>query len=318
MQSVYTGEQGDMADFRMIKHMKPLRVYAVLVVAYILTAAVFPFNSATRAAYNLDLAQARIMTFITILPLLGVWFIAFYCYGALQHYARSIHTAREGAAFKKIANGVTILSWGLVIQAFSSLLLGNFTDVHSGWYAAAIIMQNYIALIFPVAAFSLIAAGTRHLLVGKHNYGSLPASRMLLVLFALLSTVYTYLIIHLGNATGGAAYHLPPFLLLSTIVVPYVYSWFSGVTAAYDISLYARVTHGFLYKRSLNFLSAGLVVLIVSSILLQYLNSLFLSSAHGISINSALLVDYILLIGISLGYGLMIAGVRGLQKIEEI
>lgn len=307
-----------MTEFRMNKHMKPLRVYAIVVAAYILATTVFPFSPATRAAYNLSLTQARIMAFITILPLLGVWFIAFYCYGALQRYARSIHTAREGAAFKKIANGVKVLSWGLVIQAFTSLLLGGFTDLSSGWYTTTIIAQNYIILIFPVIAFSSIAAGTRHLLVGKQSYNSLPASRMLLVLFALLSTVYTYLVIHVRHTTGGDAYHLPLFLLMSTIVVPYVYAWFSGITAAYDISLYTRVTHGFLYKRSLNLLTAGLVVLIIASILLQYFNSLFLSSANSISINSALLVDYILLLGIALGYGLMIAGVRGLQKIEEI
>jgi hypothetical protein len=59
-------------------------------------------------------------------------------------------------------------------------------------------------------------------------------------------------------------------------------------------------------------------VLIVASIFLQYLNSLFLTAINGVSLNSIVLIDYLLLLGIGLGYGLIVRGVKGLLRIEEI
>ncbi|CAN5367804.1 hypothetical protein BH09PAT4_BH09PAT4_05450 [soil metagenome] len=300
------------------KQNRSLQHYTMLVIAYVVLSFVIPLNRATREAYNLDLTQAHIIAFITVLPLFGIWFIAFYCYGLLQRYATSIHKAREGFAFKKLADGVAVLSWGIVIQAFASLILNGIADQIPSFHGGAIVLQNYFALAFPLVAFTAISTGTRHLLLGKQNYASLPTSRLLLILFSLVAAVYSYLVLHLRSTGNGNAFYLPTFLLISTVVVPYLYAWFSGLIAAYDIHLYARVTHGLLYKRSLGLLSAGLIVLIVASILMQYLNSLLLTATGNVSLNVMLLLDYVLLIGIGAGYGLMAKGIRGLQRIEEI
>jgi hypothetical protein len=52
--------------------------------------------------------------------------------------------------------------------------------------------------------------------------------------------------------------------------------------------------------------------------LLQYLNSLFQTAAGGVSLSAVVFVDYGLLLGVAAGYGLMIRGVNGLLRIEEI
>lgn len=295
-----------------------MKHYTILVVTYVILTFLVPLSRSTRNSYNLNLTQAHIIAFIMAVPLLLLWFTAFYAYGLLQRYSASIHKAREGFAFQKLTQGVMLLAWGLVAQAFSSLILNGIADQAPSFQGAATILQNYISLAFPLIAFTAIATGTRNLLTDKHNYASLPGSRMLLVLFALLGAVYSYLVLHLRSSDGNAAFYLPTFLLLSTIIVPYLFAWFSGLVAAYDIHVYARYTHGLLYKRSLIMLSAGLIVLIVASILLQYLNSLFLTAAGAVSLNAVVLVDYLLLLGIGLGYGLIIRGVKGLLKIEEI
>jgi hypothetical protein len=297
---------------------RSMRYYVALVVAYVLISFFIPLSRATREAYNLDLTQAHVIAFVTAVPLFGIWFVAFYAYGLLERYSTTIHKTHEGLAFQKLTKGVTVLAWGLVIQAFASLLLNGIADQIQSFHGAAVIIQNYIALAFPLIAFPAIATGTRHLLADKHNYASLPASRVLLILFALIGAVYSYLVLHLRVGNDGSAFYLPTFFLLSTLIVPYLFAWFSGLVAAYDIHVYARITQGVLYKRSLGLLSAGLIVLIVASILLQYLNSLFQTAAGGVSLSAVVFVDYGLLLGVAAGYGLMIRGVNGLLRIEEI
>lgn len=297
---------------------RSLKHYATLVVAYVLLSFFLPVSQATREAYNLSLSQAHIIAFISVLPIFGIWFLAFYAYGLLRRYTVKVQKSREGFAFKKLTDGVMLLAWGLVAQAFASLILNGLANQFSSFQGAAVVLQNYITLAFPVIAFTAIATGTRHLLTDKHNYASLPGSRLLLVLFALIGAVYSYFVLHLRNGSGDSGFYLPTFLLLSTIIIPYLYAWFSGLVAAYDIHIYARVTHGLLYKRSLGFLTAGLIVLIIASILLQYMNSLTLTITDGLSLSSVVFIDYLLLLGIGSGYAFMIHGIRGLLRIEEI
>lgn len=295
-----------------------LHSYVALVVLYIVVGGFMPLDPATRQAYNLDVTQARIIGFISTLPLLAVWFAAFYCYARLQRYVRCIRGSKEELAFQRIADGVMVLSWGLIIQALLSLLLNGLASSTPSLYMPMLVIQNYINVAIPVIAFTTIASGTRRLLKGRQQYASLPGSRVLLLVFAFIGTLYSYLVLHLRHTANTDLYHLPIYLILSTLVVPYLYAWFTGLIAVYDIGLHAQVVKGVIYKRSLNFVAAGLGILIIGSIAFQYFNSLFVSSAGNVSISIMLLIDYLLLLGVALGYVLMIVGVRGLQKMEDI
>ncbi len=297
---------------------KAVQYCLALMALYLLISLLIPLSRETREAYNLSLTQAHIISFITILPLFGIWFVAFYAYGQLQKYATAIAQAREGKAFAKIADGVMILSWGLVIQSFASLVLGWVADQSDSFSSVAIVLQNYVTLLFPLIAFILISTGTQYLLRNKNVYRSLSASRLLVFTFAVTATIYSFLVFRLRQNAESDVYHLPLFLLITTLVIPYLFAWFSGMIAAFDITMHARITKGVLYKRSLNLLASGLIVIIVAFILIQYLNSVFMSRLGDFSINAVLLVDYILLLLLAMGYVILVGGVRGLQKIEEV
>lgn len=303
-------------------HMKlrsySLQLYVSAVVLYLILNLLIPLNRATREAYNFSLSQAHIIAFITALPLFGVWFVAFFCYGRLQKYAASIQGAKEGTAFRRIADGVMVLSWGLVAQAFASLVLGGLSDHVTGFDLSALALLAYIKIGFALVAFSLIASGARRLLTARQVYASLPNTKLLVLVFAVIATIYSYLTLHLRMHQPNTVPHLPVYWHLGTIVIPYIYSWFLGLIAAFDLSTHARAINGRLYRRSLHLLATGLICLIITAILMQYLNSVFIATVGSFSINAVLLVDYFLLFGMALGYVLMINGVRGLQKIEEI
>lgn len=293
-----------------------LRYYSLLVLVYAIVSLFIPLNHDTRATYELSMVQAHAVSLIAAIPLFVIWFAAFYCYGRLQRYADTVRDSREGKAFRNIADGVTLLSWGLVIESFASLLLGALADHTSAMVAAAAIIQNYVTLVFPVVAFLLIGTGTQRLLALKRARLGHVGMRLLILLSASIAAIYSYLILHLMD--HGQIYHLPVILLLVTVVIPYLFAWFSGLLAAFEMLVHARGTHGLLYKRGLDRLAGGLIVLIITSIVMQYINSALLSNLGAVSIGTVLVVDYLLLMGIAIGYILMISGIRRLQRIEEI
>lgn len=303
-----------------MKFSKPARSmqYFVLVVAaYALLALLLPISETTTDP-NLSLASSKLFALVATLPLFFTWFVAFWCLGALQKYSNAIHTATDGKSFRTITLGVGVLTWGLVVPAFFALAASTISANNPTLQKAAIITQNYISLLFPLIGFSLIGLGTRLLLLKtKRNYASLPASRILLLLFASLGAVYSYFVLHLREE-HIESFYLPTALLIATLIIPYLFAWFAGLVAAYDISLVARVTKGIIYRRGLNWLSVGLVTVIVMSILLQYLNSLIISGNVDFPLKALVLIDYLLLTGVASGYCMMIAGVQKLQQIEDV
>lgn len=315
--TVYTrlAEEAEQKDMKLRSY--SLQLYVSAVTLYLILDLAIPLNRATREAYNFTMSQAHIIAFITAMPLFGVWFVAFFCYGRLQKYAAAIRGSKEGVAFGLIADGVMVLSWGLVVQAFASLILGGISDHVTGFSLPALALLAYIKIGFALTAFTLIGSGARRLLSGK-QYANLANSRLLLLLFAIIATVYSYLSLHLRLNHPGTVPRLPIAWLIATVTIPYIYGWFLGLMAVFDINTHARTTKGRLYRNSLNLLAMGLICLLIASIVMQYLNSLFISNLGYFSIDAVLLIDYFLLAGMTLGYVLMINGVRGLQRIEDI
>lgn len=308
----------------MKKRQFPLGLFLVLVISYLLISFFLPLNEATREAYNLNISQARILAFLGILPVFGVWFAALFGWNLLRKYADAIKRSNEGKAFKKIADGVMILTLGLIVRSFSSLILTGISSAYWDFHPASVILQNYITLIFPLVAFWLILTGSRQLLNNSGGSVHIDANesakrtRLLTFIFAIIAVAYSYSVFSLNGIGNTNSYFLPTFLLLLTIVIPYLFTWFSGLNAALDLTMHAKLTKGHLYRRSLNSLAAGLITLIVASIILQFLNSLFIASLGMISINFVLLIDYLLLFVMVMGYLLLAFGTRGLTRIEEV
>jgi hypothetical protein len=270
-------------------------------------------------AYHLSNAQYHVLIMAIILPLVAIWFAAFYGYAKLKEYSQAVQKSREGPAFRLIAHGAAWLAWALPATSISSVIFTSIANVHPGFHAAAIIIDNYISLALGLIAFIIISRGTRALSDTVHTGTSLFGFRNLIALFITIGVVFCYLT--LNNITAshndGNPYHLPVWLLLLTIIVPYLYAWFLGLLAAYEVGMYSKNVKGVLYKQALNLLALGIVGVIITSILIQYLSSLSESLSH-LTLNYILIVIYILLIVYCIGYVLIALGAKKLRKIEEV
>jgi hypothetical protein len=99
--------------------------------------------------------------------------------------------------------------------------------------------------------------------------------------------------------------------------VPYLYAWFVGLLAAYEIALYNRGVKGVLYRQSLYLLVLGLVMVIFSLVSIQYLNGLSPRIGH-LVINYKLPLTTTLKIIGGAGFILIATGAVKLKRIEEV
>jgi hypothetical protein len=90
-----------------------------------------------------------------------------------------------------------------------------------------------------------------------------------------------------------------------------------GLLAVLDIDAYATNISGLLYRKSLQLLSAGLLVVVLSSVLVQYLNSA--STQRGrLILGGVLVIKYILYACLAAGFALIAHSAKKLQQIEKI
>ncbi len=288
---------------------------------YVLLIFLLPPSHSSLHDYHLTALQYRIVLLSLTLPTLVVWFAAFLGYYKLRQYAILIRETPEGPAFHKLATGCLWLALSLPLTAITGLLLSAAANHWNGFQSTSIITGNYLHLILPLIAFSIIGSASRELVNSNKLKFSFGTTRIIMVLFLAAGVVYCYLTFRQFSLTSLHAsdnpYFLPLWLMVVTIIIPYLYVWFIGLLAAYEIMLYSKHIHGLLYRRSLKLMVAGLIAVITSSIALQYLNSVQPRVGH-------LILDYRLLINTlfsvvgGIGFVLLAMGAARLKRIEEV
>lgn len=298
-----------------------LRSYIWLTGLFFLLIITLPANHLTMQQYKLSAVQYHTLLLLVELPLVAVWFAAFYGYAKLEQYATAIRDTPEGPAFQQLANGCKWLAWGLPIPSLLTLLLGAIANNHASFHATTIIIGNYAGLIFPLIAFGFISESGRELIQrAKLNFTATTAKNIQFI-FVVLGVIYCYLIfrhldLHSIAATNNQ-YFLPVWLLVLTLIIPYLYAWFIGLLAAYDILLIARTAKGIFYQQALRLLASGLAVVIATLIAVQYIRSVLPRSGH-LSVSATFILVYAIYAATAAGFILMAAGANRLKKIEEI
>jgi len=273
-------------------------------------------------SYHLSPTAYHVLLLIVELPVMATWLAAFYGYSKLRDYANSIANTPEEAGFKRLTLGIRWLAWSLILPTILSLISNSIANSHQSFHPTAIILTNYFNLFFPLVAFTLMASGVDSLLAyAKWKQSYTQNLKPLLLFFAALGGIYCYLTlryINLGQPDSrNNTFYLPGWLLLFTIIIPYLYAWFVGLLAAYGLNTLATSAKGVLYRQSLSLLTAGVSLVIASSVGSQYLHIIVPRTGH-LSLNVALLIVYVFYLVIILGFVLISLGASRLKRIEEI
>ncbi len=299
----------------------PLAHYVAFIGLYLVLTLVLPANHIATQTYGLTPLRYHLLFLVVALPFIGIWLAAFYGYTRLDRYAQAIRGSKEGHDFRQLAIGSGWLAYGLPVAALTSIILNSIADKDIHFHPVAVIINNYLGLILPLIAFSFLGTGARGLATRSKPCLTRAAERSLILLFALFGVFFCFFTFRqlssLSLTASGNVYFLPVWLVVITIVIPYLYAWFIGMLAAYEIVMFAKQSEGVLYTRALRYLGFGIATVIISSIALQYLSSIVVrsGSAHLSYFLICLSVIELLAAG---GYSFIALGARRLHRIEEV
>jgi hypothetical protein len=304
-----------------VKHIKLLVLFAVLAFLYTFLTLITPSDAAVLLKYGLTETEAKLLTLTLILPYVAIWATAFYGYAHLKDYADTIRDSVDGASLHKIAQGLKYIALSLPLMAVLSALSTFISHKWPETTAATVILTNYVDVALSLLAFNLIyrgAAGLMRLVKKNSAYNGLVFT----LLYGALMAGFVYITLSNpsrqfpGAAGNRAAYYMTDALLIITVIIPYIVAWWWGLRAAYFINVFKRQTNGRIYQQALAQLSAGLACVIIARIVMRLIIS---TSAFfdNLTLRLILLILYLLLFIISVGFILIALGAKRLKKIEE-
>jgi hypothetical protein len=299
----------------------PIYNYLGLVLVLFGLVIFLPASKVVMARYHLSSHQYHILLLTTELPLIVMWFAAFYGYQKFREYAVSIINTREGTVYEGFAKGFYWLAWGLALPPLFGVIFNSIANKYQNFYEASIILENYFYLLFPVIAYSIMSRSAQKLFTLNKARAPELSSRLLLLIFVMLATFYCYLTFryldlqHLSSTNNP--YYIPGWLLILTMVIPYLYAWIVGFIGAYQFGVYSRQVKGIIYKRALENVATGIVLVIAGSIGYQYIHTVVPRTGR-LSLNTLLLGTYGLYAFITLGFMIATHGVMRLKRIEDI
>ncbi len=299
----------------------PFLQCALLAFTYLLFIILLPASHNTMQQYGWAASEYRVVYLIIVIPVLAIWFSAFYGAYRLQSFAEIVKSTPDGYDYANLARGVKWLAWSLPIPSLIAVCLNAIANQSPGFHATAIIIVTYISLLMPLVAFTLISRASRGLLKRAKIHISISDSRGIIFLFVIFGVVFCYLTFRHLNFTSynssNNPYYLPAWLMVLTVIIPYLYAWFIGLLAAFEIAMLAAKSQGLLYRQALRFCAIGFATVIASSVVLQYISSVTPRTGH-LELNYRLLATYTMRIVIGAGFVLLAIGANRLRKIEEV
>lgn len=296
-------------------------LFAILTFIYLVATFSVPPDPVSLQRYNVTVSQLRLLLIPLVILITVIWSIAFYGFIRFKIYADLIKKQPDGKAMNKIANGLGIMAISFPFNSILDVILLYIGRLKPYLFPTMTIITNYSSLIFSLLSFTFILMGSKDLLKLVKTK-KLTTQWIIRIAIVIVGFIFAYLTLQnpirqFPGPEGHATYYLPDFLIITTIVIPTVYVWYAGFEAAFNIQRYQEQIPGILYKKALQFFAWGIIVVILSSVLIQILGT-FSTWLVELNLNSILELLYVLLIIIAIGFILIAMGAKKLKKIEEI
>jgi hypothetical protein len=296
-----------------------LVAYLITVAAWVVYVALqlmAPTNA--QNIYHIHPAEITILQLTYLIPLLIIWLVAVYGASAFKHYADLLGNSKEGKAMHLIANALYWTIAYLVVASIFGSLLPFYTN--SPGFAGLIILRDHLSALLTLVAFLLFYRGANLLrMVAKFETWT-AQTFVILGLYLAFAAVLIWRFSLVSPSTAGTMSHsalqyVPSSVLLFTLLLPYLVAWFLGILAAVNLSKYAMVVKGVLYRKALGDLVKGIWSVVVFSIIVQILTLLSRALAL-LPLGSVLVLIYLIVLLYALGFVFVRAGAVKLARIE--
>ncbi len=297
-------------------------LFLVLAVVYLVQVVTSTVSPATQAKYHASAGQIHRLGLAIAVPYIAIWVIGLIGYLWLRSYTTFLGKDKDAPGFRILTRGVFLVTFWLPFSTLIANLATSYYGVHPGSTATLIRIVNYMNIVLLFPAFWWLHKGAQSLLESaKIRSTSLTTKQV--ALFVAFAASYVFLTFHdpvrtaSSDALTTATYYLSDWWILLTLVIPRLIMWYLGFSAAASIILYRQKVKGQLYKEALRWVAYGLTGIVLSTIALRTVQSLW-AQLSKLSLLVLFVVIYALLAIIAVGYGLLAKGASRLQKIEEL
>lgn len=298
-------------------------IFFLLIATYLGLILLVPSDSSLINRFDLKPPELRLLRLSVAMPLIIVWSLALYGYLSLHRYVQTIQRHHDGKTFKIISNGLGILAFGLPLQSIIISLLDYAGRVRPDLLAPLTITENYIVLAIMLTGFYVLQKGAVNLVKDLKQTNHSSPYKLWKIGLLMFGMLYIYLALTnpaktqpFGTAEK-AVYYLPDWLILTTVLLPYILAWYLGGRAAYALYLYRQKVPGMLYRQALRYIAVGILSVVLASMLVRFIISQT-AYLNVVELRVLFLLVYTLLFAMSIGYLLIAAGARKLHRIENV
>ena len=302
-------------------HYRLLLMFAVLGAVYCYVLFTIPIDRVIASKYHLGIGWSVVFAVAVYVPFMLVWLVALVGYVRLREYAQSIKGDQDGAAFNYITGGICIITIWLPISALLSAL-AVFGYRHNASLAPDVMRtMTYLNILALLVAYLLVYRGSQRLLRLIGMTAQAPVAAVLV--YVVFAALYTFVVFKDPTRTTAthhvkiAAYYLSDRLILLTVVLPRLISWYIGLQAAYNLYIYRLRAAGKIYREALSGLVVGIVGVITLSALFRSLQAIAMVVSH---LNAIILVVgvYVLLAATAWGYVYIARGADRMKLLENL
>jgi hypothetical protein len=293
--------------------------YIIVVTSWSLYAVLTLFApSAANAHYHLSEPALIALKLTVIIPIHLIWLMAVRGAVAFKNYSIMIRGGRESGAVNLIADG---LLWTLGYLVLTTVI-GSIAPylVDKRYYDTFVVIRDHLAPLASVIAFVLIYRGSDRLRETadfttwtRNTTWLVPAYGVFAYLFVLqfVATPADSGQLAARSSTSIVGHEI----LLFTLIVPLLAAWFIGLVAAINITKYAHVVKGVIYRQALRDLARGVLTVIAFSIVIQLI-SFGARYFASYKLSTVLGIVYLLILLYGLGFVFVRSGARKLALIE--
>jgi hypothetical protein len=268
--------------------------------------------------YAISTEQAEMIIVLLSLPVLLIWLVITKAALTLRHYVATIGDSPDGQAFHSIETSL----WLLLVLIMAQFSLGTIPSyfVDSKYLNLTVFVHNHLPVLIALASSVFLFRGARKLrgLTGQPTARFGIHAKLIIpyLAFAGLFLGYTYEGLQERIIINGIPnFALPGNWPLLTFTLPYLISWLLSLLAIANIINFMRNVSGALYRGPLSKFTLGLVMVLLNTILLQFL-ALNVKLAESSSLSFIIALINILIFIYAFGFLTILRGVRLFEKIE--
>jgi hypothetical protein len=249
--------------------------------------------------------------------------IGSYVYDKFQGYVKNISKDKDGRAFSSISTGLLFLCLWLPISTIFSNISNYAYRMHPSWTVPLVIANNYLNLLLVFIALALIYKGSSELISLEQSRKTSMIRYLTYIPFIVISELFVFLSLtnparqFPTSSVHIAGYYMSDWVLVGTIVIPYILVFYYGFFAVLNLYIYRQNVRGVINKSSLYNFAKGLLCIVSSIIFIRYLASLSTAFSNT-TVKTILLIIYLLLLILLLGFILFARSVKKLEKIEKV